>query len=62
MRIRVNDQIHTREGSATVRDILKDLGLDPLSTVVVCNGTPVTEDQKLGDEDTIQIINAISGG
>lgn len=62
MQIKIKNKIHTREGTSTVQDILKQLGFDPLSTVVTRNGLVVTEDQRIGGEDTIEIIDAISGG
>ncbi len=44
------------------KDLLKELGLSPLSSLVIKNGEVVTEEEILREGDEIRVVNAISGG
>ena len=41
---------------------MRKLNLQSQSTLVICNGEVVTEDEYLNPEDEVEIINVISGG
>lgn len=45
-----------------VRDLLKRLNLNPEAYLVVRNGSLVTEDEIVSDEDEIKLIRVVSGG
>ncbi|BAN02928.1 MoaD/ThiS family protein [Ilumatobacter coccineus] len=49
-------------GGKTVNRLLDDLELVRESHLVICNGTLVPGDAKLGDDDVIEIRPVISGG
>jgi sulfur carrier protein ThiS len=46
----------------TVRQVLSQLGLNPESHLVVCEGELLTEDTMLRDEKVVKIVAVISGG
>ncbi|MCL6451408.1 MAG: sulfur carrier protein ThiS [Acetobacteraceae bacterium] len=47
---------------ATVRGLLRSLGIASGGVLVCVNGRHVIEDHPLADRDRVQIISAISGG
>ena len=50
------------EGERTVGALLAELDLDREAHLVICNGTLVPGDARLGDADTVEIRPVISGG
>ncbi|MEM0161057.1 MAG: MoaD/ThiS family protein [Thermoplasmata archaeon] len=50
------------KGERLVSEILKELSLTAETHIVLKNGVPVPEDDKVSDSDTIQIIRVFSGG
>ncbi|MBI2361077.1 MAG: MoaD/ThiS family protein [Deltaproteobacteria bacterium] len=50
------------DGSRQVRDVLRELDLNPESVLVIRNGIMLTRDERVEAEDTIEILSAISGG
>ncbi|MFA5887633.1 MAG: MoaD/ThiS family protein [Candidatus Nanoarchaeia archaeon] len=46
----------------SVGALLKKLNINPVTVLVVKNGTLVTEDSKLSDKDKIKILSVVSGG
>lgn len=55
----------TREmgaGPVTVEALLSDLGFDPIEVIVSRNGTLVTEDAVVANDDEIRIIRIAHGG
>ncbi len=44
------------------KELLKKLGLSPLSSLVVRNGEVISEEDYVEEGDNIRVINAISGG
>ncbi|NPB06769.1 MAG: MoaD/ThiS family protein [Aquificae bacterium] len=44
------------------KELLKRLGLSPLSALVIKNGEVVSEDELLREGDEVRVVNAISGG
>ena len=49
-------------GRRRLQDILKELNLNPETVIVVQGKTLLTRDTMLGEEDTIEVLSAISGG
>lgn len=49
-------------GPRSVRDLLGDLALDREAHLVIRNGTLVPGDERLEDDDTIEVRPVISGG
>jgi sulfur carrier protein ThiS len=45
-----------------VVDIFKELNLNPEEYIVIRNGEVLTEDEKLEENDKIELIRVISGG
>lgn len=48
--------------NATVRDLLKSIGYRVQGSVVVKDGAPIVEDEKLSDGDKLQVFLVASGG
>ncbi len=46
----------------TVDELLRDLGFDPIEVIVSRNGTLVTEDAVVGNNDEVRIIRIAHGG
>ncbi len=49
-------------GERQVMDVLRELALNPESIIVVKGKTLLTRDAFVREEDTIEVISAISGG
>ena len=49
-------------GPVTVEALLSNLGFDPIEVIVSRNGTLVTEDTIVGNDDEIRIIRIAHGG
>ncbi len=45
-----------------VSDLLKKLGINPVTVIVARNGELILEGEKLNDCDNIKILSVISGG
>ena len=50
------------DGRRKLRDILKELNLNPETVIAVRGSTLLTSDTFLKEDDTIEVISAISGG
>ena len=48
--------------NATIKELLKKMGINPVTVIVSKNNDVVLEDEKLKDKDDIKIISVISGG
>lgn len=48
--------------NATIKGLLKKMGINPVTVIVSKNNDVVLEDEKLKDKDEIKIISVISGG
>lgn len=46
----------------TVKELLKKLGINPITVLVSKNNELVAEDEKLSDDDDVKIISVVSGG
>ena len=49
-------------GPLTVDALLSDLGFDPIEVIVARNGTLVTEDAVVENDDEVRIIRIAHGG
>jgi len=47
---------------STVRDLLNQMSINPVTVIVSKNDDIVFEDEKLDNNDSIKIISVISGG
>ncbi len=54
--------IELPEKKLKAKELLKRLGLSPLSSLVVKNGEVISEEDTVEEGDNIRVINAISGG
>jgi sulfur carrier protein len=57
----VRREVHV-QGKRRVRELLKDLHLNPESHIVIRHRELLTSDVILLDEDQVEIVSAISGG
>ncbi len=55
-------EIELPEKRLKAKELLKRLGLSPLSSLVVKNGEVISEEDYVEEGDNIRVINAISGG
>ena len=55
-------EIELPEKRLKAKELLKRLGLSPLSSLVVKNGEVISEEDMVEEGDNIRVINAISGG
>ena len=55
-------EIELPEKKLKAKELLKRLGLSPLSSLVVKNGEVISEEDTVEEGDNIRVINAISGG
>jgi sulfur carrier protein len=49
-------------GPKRVRELLSDLAVDPDAVLVIRDRTLVTREERLGDDDRVEIRPVISGG
>lgn len=49
-------------GSRRVRDLLQELKINPETVLVVRGGDLLTPDEIIKDDETIEVVPAISGG
>ena len=49
-------------GNRQLKDVLRELGMNPESVVVVQGADLLTRDAYVREDDTIEVISAISGG
>jgi sulfur carrier protein len=47
---------------ATVEDVLRDLGVNPVEVIVSKNGKVVSELEPIGQDDEMKIIRIVHGG
>lgn len=55
-------QTRTLRYTGTVAGLLRRLKLNPVTVLVVRNGTIVPETAKVKDSDTIEVLSVVSGG
>lgn len=49
-------------GGPLIRDLLEELGINPLEVLVARNGRIVPEEDLAGEEDEIRVIRVVHGG
>jgi sulfur carrier protein len=62
MKVEIGGKIITLKGNKRVREVLKELDLNPETVLVIREDELLTEDAQLYDSDEIKIVNVISGG
>ena len=62
MVIKVGHKTLNIKGSKKVREILKELDLNPEAHLVVVNGKLATEDETVDEDATVKIVKVVSGG
>ncbi len=50
------------EKKLKAKELIKKLGLSPLTSLVVKNGEVISEEDYVEEGDEVKVINAISGG
>ena len=61
--VEVSDTGAEGRGEAdTYEALLARLGINPVEVIVLCNGRPVPEDEKVNGGGEIEIIRIVSGG
>jgi sulfur carrier protein len=51
-----------RISEATVEDVLRDLGVNPVEVIISKNGKVVSELEPIGQDDEMKIIRIVHGG
>ncbi len=62
MKVKFGEKTWTFEQEFRVRDLLKELKLNPEEVIVIRNGDVVTEDEVVRVGDEVEIVRVISGG
>ncbi len=55
-------EIELPEKRLKAKELLKKLGLSPLSSLVIKNDEVISEEDYVEENDKIRVVNAISGG
>ena len=62
VKLRNPDRMVEVKGPRNVVALLKDLDIVPEAVLVIRDGTLMTRDEVVGDEDTIEVRPVLSGG
>jgi sulfur carrier protein len=62
VKLRNPDRVVDLSGPSTVLDLLKDLEIVPEAVLVIRDSTLLTRDERLSDEDEIEVRPVLSGG
>ena len=62
MKVKVKDKVYQFNSKMRGIELLKELNLQPQSNIIIRNGQVITEEDYLEPKDSVEIINAISGG
>lgn len=63
MKVFIEREDKVREVKAkTVKELLKKLGINPVTVIVAKNNNLVSDDAKLDSKDHVKIISVVSGG
>jgi sulfur carrier protein len=62
VKLRNPDRVVDLSGPLTVLDLLKDLEIVPEAVLVIRDSTLLTRDERLSDEDEIEVRPVLSGG
>ena len=60
--VETETEAETKTKSDTYEALLARLGINPVEVLVLSNGRPVPEDEKVASEAEIEIIRIVSGG
>jgi sulfur carrier protein len=62
VKLRNPDRVVDVSGPATVLDLLKGLDIVPEAVLVIRNATLLTRDERLSDDDEVEVRPVLSGG
>jgi sulfur carrier protein ThiS len=62
VRLRNPDREVDLEGGCPVREVLRELGVDPDTVLVIREGELITREAQVGQDDRLEIRPVISGG
>ena len=62
VKLRNPDRVVDVSGASTVLDLLKDLEIVPEAVLVIRESTLLTRDERLSDDDEIEVRPVLSGG
>jgi sulfur carrier protein len=62
MKVEIGGRVITLKGNKRVREVLKELDLNPETVLVIREDELLTDDVQLYESDEIKIVNVISGG
>jgi sulfur carrier protein len=62
VKLRNPDRVVDVSGPATVLDLLKRLDIVPEAVLVIRNATLLTRDERLSDDDEVEVRPVLSGG
>jgi sulfur carrier protein len=62
VKLRNPDRVVEVSGPATVLDLLKGLDIVPEAVLVIRNATLLTRDERLSDDDEVEVRPVLSGG
>jgi sulfur carrier protein ThiS len=62
VRLRNPDRVVAVSGSMSVVDVLRQLDIVPESVLVIRDSTLLTRDERIDDEDEIEVRPVLSGG
>ena len=62
VRLRNPDREVDVEGGRPVREVLRELGVDPDTVLVIREGELITREAQVGQDDRLEIRPVISGG
>lgn len=62
VKLRNPDRVVEVSGARTVRDLLVELGIVPEAVLVIREATLLTKDEKVEDDDEIEVRPVLSGG
>ena len=57
---RTNEHIEVK--ATTLKDMLKELKINPTTVIITKNSELVTEDEEINNKDEIKFLSVISGG
>ena len=60
--IKLNKKEFSVRDNTTIRKTIEKLGFSPSAYLILKNGQLVTDDEMIRDNDTIELVNVISGG
>lgn len=62
MKVKYQGKVIEVKGNRRGKEVLRELGINPETVLVIREGELVTEDTMLSEDDQIEIISVISGG